>query len=523
MNSRRGVSQLSYALWVSLANFGLFNIPLLVFAYRNISTAEVSGWLTLSVLLVVVLTATFAFVLVLLFLSHRVAKGFILFAFSANAAALYFVVSFGVILDKSMVGNILNTNYAEAVSYLNFKIVAYLVLFGILPALFFARIRVVSHADYKRKGSIGLVAVVVGLLWSYANSSSWLWIDQHAKTLGGMVLPWSYIVNFTRYQQQLARTSATYDLLPVASVEPIPDTTVVLIIGETARAKNFSLYGYDRQTNPVLSSSGVIALKEARSCSTYTTESLRCILSSSKYPETYEPLPNYLTRLGVEVNWRTNNWGEPNIVTSSYQRKRDLIRDCASENCAYDEVLMSGLRKQIETSVSDRQLIVLHQRGSHGPAYFKEYPSRFSRFEPTCKSVELNSCSRQELTNAYDNTILYTDHVIGEAIDILKKLTERSTILIYVSDHGESLGEDGLYLHGTPMLLAPPEQTRIPFVVWLSDRFVAEHNVDLDQLRDTAKATHAHVFHSILGALQITTDAYNPELDVFRTTHPAES
>src|SRR6185312_9502252 len=199
---------------------------------------------------------------------------------------------------------------------------------------------------------------------------------------------------------------------------------------------------------PLLSKAGVVALKKASACATYTAAAVRCILSNvdseSPFSKPYEPLPSYLQRHGVDVIWRTPNFGEPPIKVETYQKASDLLKICAGTRCNYDEVLLSGLEQRIRTSSSQRVFVVLHQSGSHGPAYYTKYPPEFEYFKPVCKTVELGKCTQQELINAYDNTILYEDYFISQAIGVLKRLSHRCALLIYVSDHGESLGEYGL-------------------------------------------------------------------------------
>jgi lipid A ethanolaminephosphotransferase len=188
---------------------------------------------------------------------------------------------------------------------------------------------------------------------------------------------------------------------------------------------------------------------------------------------------------------------------------------CNSEEC-YDEVLLGGLADLIDKSQRDL-LIVLHQKGSHGPAYYKRVPERFRRFTPVCSDSELKHCSKDEIVNAYDNTILYTDYFLSRVLGILKERASRDTALLYLSDHGESLGENNLYLHGTPYLFAPEEQTHVPFLLWLSETYAQDFAIDSQCLRQKAGGDYSHdnLFHSLLGMLEITTADYDASLDIF--------
>ncbi len=354
--------------------------------------------------------------------------------------------------------------------------------------------------------------MVLGIYFLYINSSSWLWIDKHSKLLGGKILPWSYIINTARYYSINLKSSDNQVLLPEGKFLNEKKTVIVLIIGETARAHNFHLYGYPRNTNPLLETAGVLTFKNTSSCTTYTTGSLACMLSYNSREKNAEPLPSYLTRLGVDVVWRTNNWGEPPINVTDYQEASELRKNCIGEGCNFDEVLLSGLSQRIQSSNKPKILIVLHTKGSHGPSYYSRYPPQFEKFTPVCRYEEISKCTQQELINAYDNTILYTDYFLYKTIKILKKLKGIPVMLIYISDHGESLGEQGLYLHGTPYMFAPDFQKQIPFLIWMSNDFTKLKGIK--NIPQDNQYSHSNIFHTIIGAFDIKTKIYNRNLDV---------
>lgn len=245
----------------------------------------------------------------------------------------------------------------------------------------------------------------------------------------------------------------------------------------------------------------------AESCATYTTAGIKCILEHKKSNDLYEILPNYLFRNNVSVVWRTTNWGEPPVHIKNYQNREALMPDYKGENGNYDEILLSGLKEQISESEHNKVLIILHTSTSHGPTYSKKYPPRFEIFTPVCNSVELADCSQEELINAYDNTIVYTDYLLYSLIELLKELKEYDSSMIFVSDHGESLGEKNLYMHGLPMSIAPREQYEIPFIVWVSDSF--------RQLKPNESLTQNHVFHSVLNFLGVESPIYEEELNIY--------
>jgi lipid A ethanolaminephosphotransferase len=342
----------------------------------------------------------------------------------------------------------------------------------------------------------------------YINSSNWLWIDKNSKTLGGLAMPWSYVVNINRFYLHKSQENVKEILLPDATIKNNKKSIAVLVIGESARSKNFSLYGYEKNTNPLLSKIENIHSYTSESCATYTTAGVKCILEHEKTSKLFEILPNYLFRNDVEVIWRTTNWGEPPVHIKNYLKRGDLEKLNKEGASKYDEILLSGLNEQIRACKKNKILVVLHTSTSHGPTYYKKYPEQFKKFTPVCKSVELGKCTEEELINAYDNTIVYTDYILATLIDKLKQLDEYNSSMFYVSDHGESLGENNLYMHGIPASIAPEEQLEIPFIVWLSD--------DSKELKKNEEVVQQQIFHSVLDFLAIESPIYDENMSLFK-------
>jgi lipid A ethanolaminephosphotransferase len=291
--------------------------------------------------------------------------------------------------------------------------------------------------------------------------------------------------------------------LPDAKIENDSRDVVVIVIGESARSDHFSLYDYDRCTNPYLEQEEDVVALNATSADTYTTAGVKAIIDHKATDKLYEILPNYLYRGGVDVVWRTNNWGEPPLHIADIEKVADLKAKYPNANPNYDGILVEGLAERIALSNKNKVFIVLHTSTSHGPTYYKKYPAEFEKFTPVCTTVEMAEADQQELINAYDNTILYTDYIIHSAIEELRTLKDWRSTLLFVSDHGESLGENNLYMHGMPKSMAPREQFDIPFIVWLSD---SERTI-----KDIECAEQYHVFHTVLNALSIESEIYNPE------------
>ena len=517
LSARITTSSLALILVYSFLSAALINVPLYEYATNNVDINSLDGLTTILSIFLVVFTVTFIIFALILAASTRLGKFLIILITLCNAIALYFMLSYQVILDKDMMGNVFNTNTQESMSNLSFSLFIYVLFLGVLPCLLLFKLTIRKTKKLKLF-AISLALFVTTLLWLFYFSSSWLWFDQHGKQLGGKVLPWSYIINASRYQSMQRAKNTKQTLLPQGAFNNSEKQLIVLVIGETARAHNFIQYGYDRDTTPYLIKEGAIPLINTTACATYTTASLRCILShldtSSEFATNYEPLPSYLKRHGVDVIWRTNNWGEPKVDVNSYQRSTDLRASCTGLNCEFDGVLLTGLEERITQSNANKIFVVLHLKGSHGPEYFDQYPKEYEHFKPVCESVELKNCTEQELINAYDNSILYTDFLLSQTIDLIKQTDIPSTML-YISDHGESLGENGLYLHGTPYSIAPKFQTEIPFFVWISKSFLKQKN--MTNFRQYQKNQHSqlNIFHSVVGAFGLESPVYQETLDIF--------
>ncbi|MBC7524262.1 MAG: phosphoethanolamine--lipid A transferase EptA [Flavobacterium sp.] len=496
-----------FALILSGLNFLFFHYPFFKFVVNNIDCNTVNG-IVIVVSLVILMLVLNAFVFfIMLFLSRVVGKSILVIFFIINAIAVYFVNTYSVIIDESMISNVLNTDYAESTSFLSVKMFVYLILFGILPCIFIVKTHIIS-VTIKKFFTITAFTLLFIFGLVIANAGNVLWIDKNSKTLGGLAMPWCYTVNISLFYVHQNQKNEKEILLPNPTILDNQKSVVVLVIGESSRAENFSLYGYKKNTNPLLSKIPNVFHFNAKSGATYTTAGVKCILEHTYSDDLNELLPNYLFRNNVEVVWRTTNWGEPPIHVKNYQNRDSLFKKCKGDGCNYDEILLTDLKEQILASKKNKILIVLHTSTSHGPTYSQKYPSQFGVFKPVCNSVELGNCSHTALINAYDNTIVYTDYILSKVISDLKQLTEYKSAMLFVSDHGESLGENNLYMHGLPMSIAPKQQFEIPFIVWVSDNS-ARH------LKPEKMVSQGYVFHSVLNFLNIQSPIYNEELNIF--------
>lgn len=497
------------ALIISFINLILYHIPLYKFICNNIDFNSLNSiGLLISITILVLMVNALLFYITFVLLGF-IGKYVLVVFFNINAVAVYFINTYNVLIDKAMIGNVLNTKYEESSSFLSFTLLIYLIFLGIIPSILLIKVKIVRVKFKQNLAHISL-AFIFTLLLVYVNSANWLWIDKNSKTLGSLVMPWSYVVNTNRFFYHKNLENQQQILLPNAIIQNDKKSIAVLVIGESARSANFSLYGYKKNTNPLLSKIKNVHSYKAKSCATYTTAGVKCILEHKNSSNLFEILPNYLFRNGVEVIWRTTNWGEPKVLIEKYQKRKELKKlNIDNEiDSQYDEILLSGIKEQIVSSKNNKILVVLHTSTSHGPIYSKKYPQQFNKFTPICESVELAKCTQEELINAYDNTIVYTDYILASLIDELKQIDAYDTSMIYVSDHGESLGENNLYMHGIPSSIAPKEQLEIPFIVWLSN--------DNKKLKDNKLLSQQHVFHSVLDLLGVESPIYDEAMSIFK-------
>lgn len=446
----------------------------------------------------------------------------------------YFGSSYGVIVEGSMVQSVFATDVREAAELLTWRLAAEVLVFGVLPALGVGFVRVNSRGPMQelrlRSIAIGLTMCLM-LFAALAAHKDLVLIGREHKELRMTMNPLYALYSTIKYAKNVNRPGTVVatvggDARRDAGRTGKKRDVVVLVVGETARAREFSLNGYERKTNPLLEQDGVVSFTRAFACGTSTADSLPCMFSvfdRSEYSvskvASHENVLDVLSRAGVRVLWRDNNAGCKGVCLRVAAEDLSQAREtghCNGEEC-FDEVLLDRLEERIEEADGDI-LIVLHQKGSHGPAYYKRHPARFSVFAPECSSDAPQNCATGEIINAYDNSILYTDYVLHRTIDLLRKrFASDNAMLLYFSDHGESLGENGIFLHGLPYMVAPDEQTHVPFIAWLSDGYAREHRVNqkcVASLHDRPYS-HANLFHSLLGSFEVRTEVYRRDRDIF--------
>ena len=459
--------------------------------------------------------------------------------FLLAALVSFFSDSYATIIDREMIRNLVETDSQEASAFLVPRLAYYLIVLGIVPAVLSMRVRLDTPPF--RRGMLqrlGFIAFAVGvsgglIFFFFPHYTSFFAVHKSSKKLLNPVQPIVATISYLKGASAIADTAVVDDPAGHASSMPAfrggKPLLLFLVIGETARAQNFQLGGYSRETNPELSAlHGVYYFENVTSCGTSTAVSVPCMFSPHgreafdvEQTRRHSNLLDTLKGIGFSVEWRDNNSSSKGVAArvqmTSYLTNAKAS-ECAQYPC-YDEEMSAGLTDGLKDKNS---VVVFHDMGSHGPAYFGRYPKRFAKFKPDCVTTELWKCSGESLVNAYDNTILYTDHVLAERIRLLKSMSDRfDTLLIYVSDHGESLGEHGFYLHGAPYAIAPAEQKKVPYLIWLSEGYRRRFSIEDTCLRSqrASQLSHDTLYHTVLGALGLRNGFYRGALDLFTRCH----
>lgn len=474
----------------------------------------------------IVLTCAIALVTALLSLLFPIkAVGIGLFMLAAVVG--HFSDTLGITIDTEMIRNTLYTDAAEAGDMVSMTLGLRILVLGIVPSvvLWFLPIKPCPLRWRQARvaaAALGAVAVTVAVILPFSDTyASYFREHKPLRYYTNPTYPIYSAVKFALENGGDVAQDHTVETRMRDAALPDGDKAhdlVILVLGETARADHFGLNGYARSTTPNLSSrQDLVSFSNMRSCGTSTAISVPCLFSldpresfdieSARWTEN---TVDVLARAGVTVLWRDNNSGPQGVADRvGYQMftAADVNPICDVE--CRDEGMLSGLDDYLDTQKND-VLIVLHQKGSHGPAYFKRYPEAFRRFTPDCRDIDLGKCSAEEIVNAYDNTILYTDHFLDRVIALLQRHQDRyEPTMLYVSDHGESLGELGIFLHGMPYFMAPDAQTHVPFIVWAAETSDVDRE-KLVEIKDRP-ATHDDLSRILLQLFEIEIGDVRPE------------
>lgn len=529
-NYRPQMATESLALVVTLAFTLLYNVPFWQGALAGQPLGAPRTWWSIAGYAVVL--TSLQYVVFLPFMTRWTAKPLLALLILVAATVSYFTTSYGTYFDTTMITNVLQTDTREASELLTESFSLHMLVFAALPILLLQRVRLPAtawrRALVRRVAylSLAVIALVGSILLTYHSLSP---LMRNQPELRYLVTPGNYLVSMGRV---LAASDAVepQQRLPLendASLVSRPGekpALLVIVVGETVRAANWGLNGYARQTTPQLARRDVVNYPDVSSCGTSTAVSVPCMFSplghedyDEAYIQRHESLLDVLQHAGIDVTWLDNQSGCKGVcdgVASASITPENHPASCQGGRCL-DGALAEELEQRVERSRGDT-VIVLHELGNHGPSYYQRYPDAFRRFTPTCDSADLSHCTQQQIVNSYDNAILYNDQVLSDIIDFLDAQQRFAASMIYLSDHGESLGEHGLYLHGLPYAIAPDEQTQVPMIWWLSDAMQRRTGIDPACLEADADRHHsqANLFHTALGLLGVSTQVYRPEQDI---------
>ncbi|WP_226962152.1 phosphoethanolamine transferase [Sulfurimonas marina] len=512
-------------------NYAFFHNVLEVYPF-NFSN---SGFL---ISLAVVLFAVTSLLLTLVSSKYTL-KPIIILILIVSSMTNYFMNSYKVVIDDTMIRNMMQTDMAETLDLISIKQVLYFIFLGLLPAFLVYKSKI-EYGSFKKEMFAKIVtvfgALALVLLSVFIFSKHYTSFFREHKPLRYSTNPPYWIYSTGKY------INKTFNSGPIivkplgedAKIEGDANETkklVIFVVGEAARADHFSLNGYERETNPRLSKEDIINFSNVFSCGTSTAESVPCMFSPFERDEysykkgiTHENILDVLAHTDdIAVLWRDNNSDSKGMalrVPYENYKSNKLNTICTEDGECRDIGMLIGLDDFIEKNKDKNMFIVLHQMGNHGPAYYKRYPKEFEKYTPVCETNQLEECTQEEIKNAYDNALLYTDFFLSKTISFLKQYDkDYKTAMFYMSDHGESLGEGGVYLHGLPYFMAPDAQTHIGAFMWFGEQMKQDVNMEKIEAVKEQKFTQDNLFHSMLGIFKVKTEAYDKDLDVFNGKH----
>ncbi|MDD3007297.1 MAG: phosphoethanolamine--lipid A transferase [Arcobacter sp.] len=478
--------------------------------------------------------------------SKYTTKPILLTTIVISAFTAYFMDTYHVVIDSEMIRNSLQTNLAESSDLFSFKLVLYVFFLAIIPGYFIYKIKI-EYKPFKQelfaklKTIVLSIMVILIILFSF-NKFYTSFFREH-KPLRFHVNPIYWIYSIGDYINKSINSGPIVVKEIGLDAKIIPEKTtdgnikrelVIMVVGEAARADRFSLNGYNKETNPLLKKEDIINFSNMYSCGTATAQSVPCMFSIfdkadydyKKGISTQNVLDVLKHTKDVDILWRDNNSDSKGValrVDFEDYRTSQTNTICDDVECR-DEGMLVGLDEYIKNHKDRDILIVLHQMGNHGPAYYKRYPKEFEKFTPVCKTNQLEECTQEEVSNAYDNAILYTDYFLSKVINFLKPYSnDYETAMFYMSDHGESLGENGFYLHGMPYMIAPNEQKHIASLLWLGDGEMKEdYNIEKLNTYKNKEFSHDNLFHTLLGLFEVETDVYKKDMDILNDSRKPE-
>ena len=519
--------------------FGLFgntSFFLNVVKVYPLTFANVFFVLSLFIILVSLIIIIFT-----LFSSKYTTKPLLIITLLTSSFTSYFMATYNVVIDDSMIRNSLQTNLNESMDLFSIELIFYVIFLGLLPSLYIYK-RTIKYRSFRKEGFSKLKVIVIATLlitfFLFSFSQFYASFFREHKPLRFYTNPTYWIYSIGKYINQTAKAGPIVvkkigeDAI-VYEQEVDAKELVILVVGEAARADRFSLNGYERNTNPLLSQEkDLVNFENMYSCGTSTAVSVPCMFSVldkedysyEKGMETENILDIFVHTGSIDILWRDNNSDSKGVALRvPYEDYKTPQNNTLCDDECRDEGMLVGLNEYIDAHQGRDILIVLHMMGNHGPAYYKRYTKEFEKFTPVCETNQLEQCSSEDIGNAYDNAILYTDYFLSKVIALLKPYSKtHDTAMFYISDHGESLGENGLYLHGLPYFMAPDTQTHIASMMWLGGAIQKETDLAKLQAYSSKPFSQDNVFHTLLGLFEIHTSLYDKNKDILHDAKISE-
>lgn len=539
----KSISQYKVIIFSSILFVLFYNFSFFENVFKTYPLESTFIFNLISVVILLISLTIFFFTLLS---SRYTTKPLLILTLFVSAFTAYFMDTYHIVIDDGMIRNSLETNLEESSDLFSFQLVLYVFLLGLLPSYFIYKIKI-DYSTFKKEFFAKLkvlalsLSVILIILFSF--SKFYTSFFREHKPLRYHVNPiyWIYsigsYINKTLNSEPIVLKEIGRDakITPEKTLEEEEKKElIIMVVGEAARADRFSLNGYSKETNPLLKQEkDVINFSNMYSCGTATAESVPCMFSifdradyDYKKGKSTENILDVLKNTNkVQILWRDNNSDSKGVALRvDYENFKTPQTNtiCDDVECR-DEGMLVGLDEYIKKHKDKDILIVLHQMGNHGPAYYKRYPKEFEKFTPVCKTNQLEQCTQEEVSNAYDNAILYTDYFLSKVINFLKPYSNtHETAMLYMSDHGESLGEKGLYLHGLPYFMAPDEQKHISSLIWLGGEI--KEDIDLEKLNfyKNKQFSQDDLFHTLLGLFEIETDVYKKDMDILNEARKPE-
>lgn len=519
------LTQFQLILYTSIAyvlfyNYTFFTNVLKVYPFKE----NVLFISSLGVLLLLVLIIIFTLVS-----SKYTTKPVLIVVTLVASLVAYFANNYGIVVDDNMIRNTIQTNINESSDLLNLKLILYFTLLGVVPSIliYIAKINYRGFkTEFISKIKVLVISIILMVLLLLSFGKYYASFFREHKVLRYYTNPtyWIYSAFHYAFNNDSSGNKKIKIIAPDANITSKDKKLIIMVVGEAARADHFSLNGYKKDTNPKLQNDDIIDFKNFYSCGTSTAYSVPCMFSvynrksysHNKALHTENVVDILNSTKKVAILWRDNNSDSKGVALNvKYQDYKTPKNNKICDVECRDEGMLIGLDKFIQKNRDKNILIVLHQMGNHGPAYYKRYPKRFEKFKPTCKTNQLDQCTKEQINNAYDNAILYTDYFLDKVINLLKKDgKDRESAMIYMADHGESLGEHGVYLHGLPYFIAPEAQKHIGSIMWVNDKMRKTVNYDKLKSLENKKFSQDNLFHTLLGAFEVKTKVYKKSMDL---------